>query len=197
MHICASCLTSKKSSTAKELKFSSWEEARGFQTMKSSALRQQSCKFRREVRFGPLAMKFDVPDKYGHGGNTDTANVERKFFSAKHRQDVVDLFNPESEETRKNISLVLQNISVILRIISSKEKVETVNFEELCIETYEFLVVLFPWQTIPNSLHRVLAHSAEAIQINNGYGLGYQTEEGLEALHKLVRRWRETKGKEV
>ena len=149
----------------------------------------------KEVRFGPLAMKFDVPDKYGHGGNSDTANVARKFFSAESRPHVVDLFNPESEETRKNISLLLQNISVILRIISSKEKVETVSFEELCIETYEFLVVLFPWQTIPNSLHRVLAHSAEAIKINNCYGLGYQTEEGLEALHKLVRRWRETRAR--
>ena len=45
---------------------------------------------------------------------------------------------------------------------------------------------------------RVLAHSAEAIQIKNGYGLGvslYQTEEGLKALYKLVRRWRETRAR--
>ena len=57
----------------------------------------------KEVQFGPIAMKFDVPYKYGHIGNSEETPSPKKLRS-------------------KNVSLLLQNISVILRVISSKEE---------------------------------------------------------------------------
>ena len=40
---------------------------------------------------------------------------------------------------------------------------------------------------ISPSVHRILAYSWEAIQLNSGFGLGDLSEEGLEALNKLIR----------
>jgi hypothetical protein len=86
----------------------------------------------------------------------------------------------------------MKNFAVILRIVSSKERLVDVNaFEQLCIETTLVLVEAFPWASFPQSVHRVLAHLAERIRSNGGHGLGLYSEEGLEGLHKYVRRFKE------
>ena len=40
-------------------------------------------------------------------------------------------------------------------------------------------------------IHRILAHAHEVIELNQGFGLGDVSEEGLEALNKLIRQMRE------
>ena len=40
-------------------------------------------------------------------------------------------------------------------------------------------------------MHRILAHSWEVLELNNGFGLGDMSEEGLEALNKIIRNRRE------
>ena len=52
------------------------------------------------------------------------------------------------------------------------------------------LVQLFPWIVLSPSVHRILAHSWEVMLQNDCYGLGDQSEEGLEALNKYIRRMR-------
>ena len=52
------------------------------------------------------------------------------------------------------------------------------------------IVKTFPWAAISPSVHRILAHSWEVIEMNGGYGLGDVSEEGLEALNKLIRQMR-------
>ena len=37
---------------------------------------------------------------------------------------------------------------------------------------------------------KILAHASEGIKLNNGFGLGELTEEGLEAQHKLIRHFK-------
>ena len=37
------------------------------------------------------------------------------------------------------------------------------------------------------SVHRILAHSWEVLELNKGFGLGDMSEEGLEALNKIIR----------
>ena len=150
---------------------------------------------RQEARYGPLSLKLDCPDPYGSGGNCDTAELARRFFKPENRNFVVDLFKPKTERERSSIGEMLQKISIVLRIISSKEKILPDLFNEHCMETYIDMVKLFPWQTIPPSIHRILAHSAEAIELNDNFGLGMLTEEGLEALHKLLRRYRERRAR--
>merc|ERR1711884_833835 len=46
----------------------------------------------------------------------------------------------------------------------------------------------FPWAQVPESLHRVLGHAWERIEDNDGFGLGSESEEGLEACTKCLRR---------
>ena len=64
-------------------------------------------------------------------------------------------------------------------------------FDKFCKETYLQVVIYFNWVHIPGSIHRLLSHSAERVHLNGNYGLGNQSEEGLESCNKMVRRFRE------
>jgi hypothetical protein len=147
--------------------------------------------FRKKARYGDLHMKLDQPDASGSGGNSDTAAAARQFFSAKKRLPVLNLFDGNAAE-KEAIEKLLKMFSIILRVVSSKERqIDSDSFEQYCNETYSFLAESFPWASIPTSVHRLLGHSAEKIRLNSDFGLGKYSEEGLEALHKLVRRFRE------
>ena len=62
----------------------------------------------------------------------------------------------------------------------------------MLVETYCKLLVCFPWCAVSPSVHRILAHSWEVIEMNDSFGLGNLSEEGLEALNKYVCSRRET-----
>ena len=124
------------------------------------------------------------------GGSSDDGNTARRFFSSENREAVVHLFKGTVHE-KAVIRELLQNFSVILRVISSKNLVDVDSFEEFCNQTYILLCQNFPWVSVTTSVHRLLGHSAERIRLNQGFGLGLISEEGLEAVHKLVRRFRE------
>jgi hypothetical protein len=55
---------------------------------------------------------------------------------------------------------------------------------------YLKIVETFPWAVISPSLHRVLAHSWERIELNELKGLGSESEEGSEAQNKFIRYMR-------
>ena len=148
-------------------------------------------KFRKDAK-EKLSMKLDCPDPVGAGGNTDTAESGRRFFHEKNVDAVIALFTNGTEKEKSTLRVLHRNFSVILRHVSSKEhKIDVDAFESLCKETNILIAREFPWSTIPPSIHRLLAHSAERIQVNNGYGLGNLSEEPLEAQHKLLRTARE------
>ena len=52
------------------------------------------------------------------------------------------------------------------------------------------ILINFSWVDLTPTVHKVLAHAAELIANNAGLGLGNLSEEGLEACHKLIRRFR-------
>ena len=82
--------------------------------------------------------------------------------------------------------------SVVKIINSQKRKVDVMKLKELATNVYLRIVKKFPWAVISPSVHRILAHSWERIMMNGGFGLGSESEEGLEALNKLIRKMRET-----
>ena len=53
------------------------------------------------------------------------------------------------------------------------------------------IIQLFPWAAVSPSVHRILAHSWEVIELNGEFGLGDVSEEGLEALNKQIKDMRE------
>ena len=75
----------------------------------------------------PLAMRLDFPDESGCGGNTDTSQIARRFFTEKNREGVVDLFDPPEPETaekfREDVHKLHRKISVFLRVMKSRRKV--------------------------------------------------------------------------
>ena len=90
-----------------------------------------------------------------------------------------------------------QQLSVIVRVMSSKEKVNIQRYKQCCTELYLFLINNFqhvinkhlsgPWISITPSLHKLLAHTWELIEINDGVGLGALDEAGLEGCNKILR----------
>ena len=54
------------------------------------------------------------------------------------------------------------------------------------------ILKVFPWSSMPDSIHMSLAHSAELMERYDGYGLGNITEEQSEKGQRHVRNLRET-----
>ena len=84
--------------------------------------------------------------------------------------------------------------------MSSKERVDVEKFKHFCTDLYVYLLESFkcvtnkhlpgPWISITPSLHKVLTHSWELIENNDGYGLGSLDESGLEGCNKILRHVR-------
>ena len=51
-----------------------------------------------------------------------------------------------------------------------------------------FIINHYPWASITPSLHKLLAHSAHLIELNDCFGIGSLSEEGLETCNKRLRR---------
>ena len=74
---------------------------------------------------------------------------------------------------------------------------DTDAFHVKATEAYTALTTTFTWASVPETIHRFLGHGAAVMKRNGGWGLGLMSEEGLEALHKLVRRYRLTNARKT
>ena len=91
--------------------------------------------------------------------------------------------------------------------MSSKNKINIDTFKQFCIDTNVIFITHFPrvhkkdlpgpWISITPSVHKVLCHSWELMQHNNGYGLANLDESGLEGCNKIVRCIRKTLSRKV
>ena len=142
------------------------------------------------MEMGPY-LKLDLPSSTsGSSGTTNTGNVARTFFSAEKRQDIVDLLDDPTNKLM--LADLLQKFSVILRILSSKEtQINYSAFQDYCNDAYQTILINFKWVKIPGTIHRLLSHTPERIHANADVGLGSESEEGIETIHKMIRRIRE------
>ena len=130
-----------------------------------------------------LHMKWDQPDPTGKGGTTTTGNIARRLLY-KNRETVI---NELEVEWRDKFAKWGQHLSIILRVISSRCDVNVPAFRDFCLDLYFFIVNTFPWVSITGSVHKVLGHSWELIELNCGRGLGALDEAGMEGCHKVLR----------
>ena len=95
------------------------------------------------------------------------------------RDHVLDLMEPyDNRAQREKLRRIIQRVNVMLRVMSSSDKIDVDNFHAFNLKTYVDLLKLFPWMDIQDSLHGAF-HSAQLIkEYNNGFGLG-QYEEGM------------------
>merc|ERR1712013_793816 len=96
-----------------------------------------------------------------------------------------------------------QYLSVILRLFSSSENINVQEYKKVCTTLYLLYLESFPtptktkkkspqpvdlmWISVPPTLHKLLAHSWELIEMNDGRGLKCFDESGLEANNKILR----------
>ena len=126
----------------------------------------------------------------GDPGDMVTGNAFGKLATDSSRQFLCTLVK---EEIQEDFGVALLGLCAAVKIINSqKRKVNIDKLRQMLIETYVKLLICFPWCAVSPSVHRILAHSWEVIELNDGFGLGNLSEEGLEALNKYVRSMRET-----
>ena len=135
-----------------------------------------------------LGIKIDAADSTGHSGNSITGPIAKRFFSSECRKLLQKLVKSPYLNALKTLHL---NIEVILRIVSTKGlKIEMSKFRDICISTYLDILINFKWVNLTPTVHKVLAHAPELMERNMCMGLGHLSEEGLEACHKIMRRFR-------
>ena len=95
------------------------------------------------------------------------------------------------EDLRENFNTILFGLSAAVKVINSqKRRVNTQKLRDITQEVNLKIVESFPWAAVSPSIHRILAHSWEVVELNNGFGLGDLSEEGLEAFNKHIRERR-------
>ena len=89
----------------------------------------------------------------------------------------------QPEAKREQFGEILLGLFTLVKVINSqKRKVDVDKVRKLGQQVYLQLVQLFPWVVVTPSVHRILAHSWEVVLLNHSFGLGSQSEEGLEAI---------------
>ena len=124
----------------------------------------------------------------GNPGDMVTGKAFVKFSCDASRAFYASLVE---EDIRDDFSLILLGLSAAVKVINSQKRlVNTEKLRELTKEVNLLIVKCFPWAAISQSVHRILAHSWQVIDMNGGFGLGDLSEEGLEALNKHIRDMR-------
>ena len=134
--------------------------------------------------------KWDIPDGTGKGGTTTTGNTARRILH--HSRDIVIRCVPENYQSI--MSQFGQQLSVILRLFCSSKSINVKEYKKLCTNLYLFLLHSFPhvtnkpgtWISITPSVHKLLGHSWELIELNEGRGLKNLDESGLEVNNKIL-----------
>ena len=92
-----------------------------------------------------MNLPLNQADKSGNQGNRNNGPMAKAFYDPSNRQKVLDLFKTDNQQQRDDIDKFLTQTNVILRVMSSNNKVAVAEFQEFCIESYIHRLNLFPW----------------------------------------------------
>ena len=124
----------------------------------------------------------------GNPGDMVTGNAFKAFSSDHARETICNLVDVDVRDNLRQIHL---GLCAAVKVINSQKRQGNVEkLRKLTLLVLILIVTTFPWASISPSVHRILAHSWERIKMNNGHGLGDESEEGLEALNKFIRKLR-------
>ena len=130
----------------------------------------------------------------GKGGTSTTGSLGRRVFSEEPLKTIAGLCHTKYKTSLLSLH---QQLSVILRVISSTRQINIELFDQLCKEFSLNLIENFPWARLNHTLHGAVHHSTELMILNGGYGLGSLSEEGLEANNKDIRNYLESHGRKT
>ena len=145
-----------------------------------------------------LGMRIAMVNKSNENtGGSTTGNDGRNFFFEKADMVREVILEIVPEKYRCDIAELHKNLGAILRIVCCKNKIDVSAFRELTCATNLLILRKFPWAEINFTLHGVLSHSADLIDLNDGYGLGDLSEEALEANKKFIRIYANTRARKT
>ena len=132
---------------------------------------------------------FSVDIASSQDGTSTIGNIARDCFLNK-RDILMWATSSINPSDKVSIEKIQTNLSVLLRFLNSGDSIDCDKMQELCKETYEFILVEYPWANITPYLHKLLAHSFQLIgAYNNGKVLQNLSEECLDSCNKFVRRY--------
>lgn len=87
-------------------------------------------------------------------GTTNDGNTARRFFSTS---------SVAAEITGVDTQLI-ENFSIILRVISSAYKINVKTFQKLLTTTRDIYLKQYEWYLMPNTVHKILVHGCDVIE---------------------------------
>ena len=171
--------------------FTSWKEDQKQKAKKKEAKKRIIAMIKAKT-----GIAVDMPDAVGAGGTSTTGNTARALlFDPEKRQVLIECIPQKVRRDQECDRVVydefITNLSIILRVVSSKQRINTEHLDHLCNKTELKLVSHWPGFKFTPSVHQVLAHSAALISANDSKGLGTLSEEPLEHNNKNLRIYRE------
>lgn len=124
-----------------------------------------------------LGLTIDQP-KQGFGSSNDGNSARRFFENAKISASITGL----------NLDLI-ERFHIILQTISSGFDIHVQKFNEYCINTAREFVALYPWYSMPTTVHKILIHGA-TIADSLELPIGHMSEEAQEASNKNIKKYR-------
>ena len=116
-----------------------------------------------------------------HSDSNDTDVEEEVDVDTRKVEDL--------KEKQDQFEAIFINLCALVKVLNShKTPINVARFKTMSMETYKMITTDFPWCQVPESLHRILGHGWERIKDNGHMGLGRESEEGIEACTKCLRR---------
>lgn len=134
-------------------------------------------------------IRWDYVDSNTQGGTTTTGNTVRRLLLEEENYKFFTR-NISSEDERAAAEAYGHSLALILRAMSSGHAVNLERYRAECKKLYLMILKDLWWVSITPTLHKLLAHTGDIIEANDGYGLKKLSEEGPEAINKRVRQIR-------
>lgn len=126
-----------------------------------------------------LGLIVDRPKPGGYGTTNDGHTARRAFANPNHLAKLLGL----------DCSL-LNNFKTILVALSCHLPIDPVRFDKLCTSTAKICVDKYFWFPMPSTLHKILMHGADIINMSI-LPVGMLGEEGSEARNKNYKNFRQ------
>lgn len=119
------------------------------------------------------------------------SEIKRRWIASHYREDLfLKSIRVGCEGHLKYHLLSRYRLKVILEVISSGHKIDTLKFESFCLDTAKLYVELYFWHPMTHTLHKILLHGPIVIE-KSLLPIGMMSEEAAEARNKHFRSYRQ------
>ena len=119
------------------------------------------------------------------GGNTNSGPTAESFFEPKNREKICSVL--KKTEDREKFSKLMSRFYIVFRIVHQVHHyVDHQKLRELSYDLMLFIKTEFPWVSIIESAHVLLAHYWELFQLLDGLPIFVYSEQGSESWNKYI-----------